>query len=510
MTILRAQEIHRCGTAEYLQLQEAKHPGTIQRLKDARVAAEQWMQDHPGEPRTQMIIPVVVHVVYHTAAQNISDLQIQSQIDVLNEDFNRLNADTFKTPGVWKTTGAGLPVKFCLAVYDPNGDSTSGITRTQTDVDTFDLDDRMKYNNQGGEDGWPSGHYLNIWVCNIINGILGYTSYSPGDSSDGVVVLYHAFGRVGNIQPPYDKGRTCTHEVGHWLSLFHTWGDDGGDCSNDDNCNDTPREADSIMGCRVFPYLDQCSGAPNGVMFMNYMDYTDDGCMNIFTQCQVSRMQGVLNTWRDSILSSPAGCQPLKYHLDAGISTIAFPYETIPTEAFLPRVQLTNHGIDNIMHVQIHYHVDGQPDSTYDYEGNLASELSTLVILPPYFTGEGGHLFYAWTLNPNYGNDQFLYNDTSNEEFFVRSDIPKNTTTISVEQESPTDDPMVTIHNPSAPIMHLRVVNILGQIVQEGNWSVIDNPAFRVDLSNVPNGVYFLYGKIGYDYVKKKVMVLRN
>src|ERR1043165_4125844 len=178
ITFLSAQEIHRCATMEYLQLQEAKHPGTIQKLIDAQAEAEQWAENHAGEVRTQIIIPVVVHVVYHTSSQNISDEQIQSQIAVLNEDFNRLNGDTFKTPDVWVPVADSLPVHFCLAAYDPNGDSTDGITRTQTDVVSFDLGDSVKHTNEGGEDAWPSTHYLNIWVCNLGNGTLGYTSFS--------------------------------------------------------------------------------------------------------------------------------------------------------------------------------------------------------------------------------------------------------------------------------------------------------------------------------------------
>ena len=241
---------------------------------------------------------------------------------------------------------------------------------------------------------------------------------------------------------------------------------------------------------------------------MNYMDYTDDDCMNLFTQCQCGDMIGMLNTSRQSLIVSPAGCAALKYNLDVSINTVAWPDDTVTTQAFRPVVQLSNRGIDDINFVQINYQVDGQVDSIYNYEGNLHLQNTILVTLPSYFTGEGGHMFYAWTSNPNHSTDQFVYNDTSSEEFFVRSVVPKNTPMIAVVQNSPTDNPVVTIQNPSAANMYLQVVNILGQIIQQGNWPVISNPTFTLDLSNVPNGVYFIYGKIGYDYVKEKIVVI--
>lgn len=506
---VKSQEIKRCGTLGYLESQEKIHPGTIQKQKDASVLAEQWMKDHASETRNVITIPVVVHVVYHTTAENIPDNQIYSQIDVLNEDFTRRNADTFKTPSVWKSLGDSLDVRFGLAVYDPNGILTTGITRTQTAIDTF-FGDEMKHSNEGGDDAWNSDNYLNVWVCNLGGGILGYASFTPGSTSDGVVIGSRVFGRLGSLDVSFNKGRTCTHEVGHWLSLSHPSGDDGGSCTQDDGCNDTPKEADNVFHCHAFPYADQCSGAPNGVMFMNYMDYTDDDCMNIFTKCQAGKMLGVLNTSRQSILTSPAGCQGPQFHVDAGISTIVVPTDTLTTEGFYPRVQLTNHGIDDIIYVEINYQVDGQPVATSFYQGTLTSQSSVVDVSSSYFTGENGHVFSAWTSNPNHSTDQYPFNDTASAPFFVRSNPPKNTTTISVQQESPTDQPTIIVLNPSAAIMHLRVVNILGQIVQEGNWPVFDHSTFTIDLTNMSNGVYFLQGKIGFDYVKKKIMVVRN
>jgi hypothetical protein len=507
-----AQNVIRCGTEQYLQSQEEKFPGTIRKLKELQQTAHRWAADHPGATRSSFVIPVVVHVIWHSNAENISESKILSQIDVLNEDFNRQNADTSKTPDVWKSVGGNISITFCLAAHAPDGSDTNGITRTYTDKTSFETDESMKHNSTGGEDGWPSDYYLNVWVCNLENNnggnhVLGFAFVDPGGANDGVVISYNVFGRGESLKQPYDKGRTCTHEVGHWLSLDHTF---SGGCYSADGCDDTPPEFQEVYGCHSFPLLDGCSINYPGVMFMNYMDYTDDECMNLFTLCQCGDIIGMLYASRPLLMTSPAGCVPLKYNLDASISTVQWPDDTLPGQGFWPTVQLSNHGIDDINFVQINYRVDGQFDSIYKYEGILHSQNSILVTLHAYFTGEDGHMFYAWTSQPNHSADQFIFNDTSSEEFFVRSTVPKNTPVIVVVQESPTDNPEVKIQNPSAANMYLQIVNMLGQIILQGNWSVINNPSFTLDLSNVPNGVYFIYGKIGYDYVKEKLMVLRN
>ena len=165
--------------------------------------------------------PSFFHIVYNTNAQNISDAQIQSQLTVLNEDFRRLNSDANNN---WPQA-ADVEVEFCLATLDPNGNATNGITRTSTNVSTFTDDDKVKFTNQGGHDAWPAGSYLNFWVCKL-NGFLGYAQFPGGPAStDGVVCDYQYVGTTGTATSPFDLGRTGTHEVGHWLNLYHIWGD---------------------------------------------------------------------------------------------------------------------------------------------------------------------------------------------------------------------------------------------------------------------------------------------
>ena len=170
-------------------------------------------------------IPVVVHVVWKTNAQNISDAQIQSQIDVLNNDYRRTNIDQINTPSVWQGIAADSEIEFCLASVDPNGQPTNGINRVQTTHGQFGMSNDIHTSSAGGADDWPNDDYLNIWVCDIANSLLGYAS-PPSNwigSNDGVVVGYKYFGNSNHT--PYHKGRTATHEVGHWLNLEHIWSD---------------------------------------------------------------------------------------------------------------------------------------------------------------------------------------------------------------------------------------------------------------------------------------------
>lgn len=260
------------------------------------------------------VIPVVVHIVYNTASQNLDDIRVFTQINILNEDFRRLNPDTVNTPGEFSDNGADVGIEFCLASIDPFGNPTTGIVRTYTDTTEWLLSfsEEVKQTAQMGDDAWPASTYLNIWVCNLQDGILGY-AVSPGASPevDGIVVDYRNFGLADVSSQPYHLGRTCTHEVGHWLGLSHIWGDDGGICAGTDNVSDTPNQSEATYGCPDFPLTDECSPDIPGVMFQNYMDYTDDVCMNIFTNGQRDKMRTVMETYRASLLTSTAGCNEI-------------------------------------------------------------------------------------------------------------------------------------------------------------------------------------------------------
>jgi hypothetical protein len=290
-----------------------------------------------------------VHVVSHTAAQNISDAQIRSQIDVLNRDYRKRNGDITKIPGVFAPLAADTLIEFALADKDPSGNPTTGITRKNTTATSFSDDDKVKHASSGGADAWPSDKYLNIWVCPLGGGLLGYAQFPGGPAAtDGVVILHSAFGTTGTATAPFNLGRSATHEVGHWLNLRHIWGDDGGGCNGDDFITDTPNQADHNFGKPAFPHV-TCSNGPNGDMFMNYMDYTDDDSMFMFTAGQMQRMQACLDGDRPHIgtqaVTNPAidvgtvkfrddNPPTLKFNEDVPPPTIKFQDDAPPTLKF--------------------------------------------------------------------------------------------------------------------------------------------------------------------------------
>jgi hypothetical protein len=245
-------------------------------------------------------IPVVVHVVYKTPSENISTAQVKSQITALNKDYRSTNADRKKTPSVWSGLVTDARIKFVLAKKDPKGKKTTGITRTKTTRASFGTGDTVKSASTGGAGAWPRGKYLNIWVCTLSGGLLGYAQFPGGPAkTDGVVILNTAFGTKGTVKAPFNLGRTATHEIGHWLNLRHIWGDTE-DCSGTDFVADTPNAAGPNYGKPSFPHV-TCSNGPNGDMFVNYMDYVDDAAMFMFTTQQVVRMQTALDGPRKSI-----------------------------------------------------------------------------------------------------------------------------------------------------------------------------------------------------------------
>jgi hypothetical protein len=310
VTSLSAQNQNKCGTMEHLAALKAADPTLEARMADLERQTQQWVADHPDQRTAAVItVPVVFHVVYNTSAQNISDAQCQYQLAQLNADYARTNSDAGNTPAAFQSVAANTQVQFCLAVRDPNGNATSGIIHKQTSSSSFSSNDNVKHNSTGGDDAWAAGSYLNIWTCNFSGGLLGYAQFPGGPAStDGVAILYSSVGSIAHpgTEPSYNLGRTATHEIGHWLDLHHIWGDSN--CGND-LVSDTPTQQTSNFGCPNFPHK-TCGNTTNGDMFMNYMDYTDDNCMNIFTAGQTTRITAALNGARSTIQSS-MGCTPV-------------------------------------------------------------------------------------------------------------------------------------------------------------------------------------------------------
>lgn len=295
---LSSVKAQRCDTYNYAQ----KNTPALINLDNSRVVIP------PTILKDEVItIPVVIHLLYNNATENISDAQILSQLDALNKDFRRLNSDTINTPKAFAAVAADAKITFCLAKRDPNGRRTTGIIRKYTSVQNWLADDEMKYAAQGGDNAWDCKKYLNIWVCNLFGRTLGYSSL-PGSQpdKDGLVVKYNVFGTIGTVGYPFNKGRTVTHEVGHWLGLIHVWGDKA---CGDDGVEDTPPQQSYNNGCPSFPHKSACSINSNGDMFMNFMDLTDDGCMNMFSIGQKNKMRSLFATGgvRNSFLNAN-GC----------------------------------------------------------------------------------------------------------------------------------------------------------------------------------------------------------
>ena len=276
-----------CASSAYIDQLKIIDPAIINKINEVEnfVLRQKSSRELGQDAPAVITIPVVVHVLYKTAAQNISDEQIKTQIDVLNRDFRRMNTDTVNTPERFRYLAADVQLQFQLATADPKGRATNGIVRKTTNVTHWTTDDKIKFSSQGGDDAWDTRSYLNIWVGDLFT-LLGYSSV-PGASTekDGVVINYTAFGTI-DIATPYNLGRTVTHEVGHWLGLKHIWGDS---YCGDDLVDDTPKQGNFTTGCPN-AFRSSCNNGELGDMYMNFMDFTNDACMNLFTTGQKNRM----------------------------------------------------------------------------------------------------------------------------------------------------------------------------------------------------------------------------
>lgn len=294
--------------------------------KEQEEVIQDWIKnngDRVGQ-RSVVTIPVVVHVLWNSFEEDIPDDQIFSQIEILNLDFRALNVEIGEVPSAFQPLIADTEIDFCLAQIDPSGNSTSGITRKFTNNPVgIGGTSAIHFSDQGGQDAWDTDHYLNIWVAKFAGNIGGTGSF-PGmgmPEEDGVEVNYLQFGNL-NVEPPYHLGRTLTHEVGHYFNLEHPWGASISDCCGDDFVADTPEACETYIGqCPSHPVV-SCS-QPD--MFMNYMFYSDDACLTMFTGGQKMRMLATLNTIRAGLLEGNI-CDPVSSeNLDKMVEVKIFP-----------------------------------------------------------------------------------------------------------------------------------------------------------------------------------------
>ena len=409
-----------CHTMGNLDRLIQAHPRMEQRMASIEKQTNAFVKrmKNNSQERSQMVvtIPVVFHVLYNTDAENISEAQVLSQLQVMNDDFRRLNADQ---DNVW-SQAADTQIEFCLATQDPQGNPSNGILRVPTSVTQFGTNDNMKFSSQGGSDAWPASEYLNFWVCDLGASLLGYAQFPGGPANtDGVVCTYTATGNVGTAQAPFDLGRTGTHEIGHWLNLRHIWGDGG--CGADDFVLDTPEDDGANYGCSL-----GSSSCEAGVsaMVQNYMDYSDDVCMNLFTQGQGDRMNALFQAGgaRASLLNSP-GCTPVSpdFDLDAQAQSVLSPSAGICAASVTPVVRIRNNGAVTLTTLDIAYSIDGIEMGSFTWTGSLAYAQSEELALSGIAPADGDHAFTFNVSNPNGQLDEDPSNNEASSSFFINS-----------------------------------------------------------------------------------------
>lgn len=301
-------------------IMEKKYPGYKNIMNSRYESLAQQVNnivEHQTGNRNLIQVPIVIHIVYKDSVENISQSDIEAQIDILNRDFQRNNADTSKLRNIFHPIAGNPNIQFLLRHVER-------VNTASNFIPSFtDLYDDIKHNSSGGSDAWPTTHYLNIWVGNLQGEfLLGYAyppagvsgwpsgSSAPTPAVDGIVIDYRAFGPTSFFRGDSLNGRTLVHEAGHYFGLRHIWGD--GDCSDDDHLNDTPTAISESSGdCDTTKNTCNDGAGDMPDLVENYMDYSADTCMVTFTADQASLMRTALQTYRPDLI--PTASLPEKY-----------------------------------------------------------------------------------------------------------------------------------------------------------------------------------------------------
>ncbi|MFL5747585.1 MAG: M43 family zinc metalloprotease [Niastella sp.] len=360
-------------------------------------------------------VPVIFHIVLTNPAV-ITDAQIQAQLDVLNKDFAGMNSDSVNLPAAFKPLFGKSQIQFKLAQRTPDNEPSNGIVRVTTArpvYSTFDIG--LKYSTLGGDDAWDPGRFLNVWITNLSAGfVLGYSTL-PGASvpaEEGIVVHYTTL--PADSLTRTNRGRTLTHEAGHFFYLYHIWGDENG-CTGTDFVDDTPNQATLTSGCPGGAIVtDGCSPIAPGILYQNYMDYTDDPCMSLFTWGQVSRMETALSDFHAGYFTSN-GADPVPlFSLDAAVKKITTPDQRVCSATLSPVITLRNRGIETLSSADLYASIDNGPAILTHWAGSLLSLDETIITLNTLtIATEGSHVLKVVVESPNGHTDLNGANDTN-------------------------------------------------------------------------------------------------
>lgn len=428
---LPAWSQRQCGT-EIAAVQKIQENPALQQVRDQWEARLQKaalrMKQQRANARTiysTVTVPVVVHIVLPDPTV-VTDDQVFAQMAVLNQDYIAANSDQSSLPDAWKPRVGNSGLQFTLARRTPDGAPTNGIERVKTYQPNFSINNaahNVKFAATGGADIWDPTRYLNVWVCMLDNGFLGISTIPgmyPADE-EGVAIDYSGFGKGGSARTPYNLGRTAVHEIGHYFSLRHIWGDEDA-CAADDGIADTPMQGAATYHCPSFPKTDACSVDSPGIMFNNYMDYSDDACMLLFTSDQVDRMRVSLEQDHPGLLTSDAAVPVDLLPDDAQLLELISPVGQICESSFTPLTILRNLGSNTLTKVNVNYQLDDGTLQTYKWTGSLAPLKTDTVQLPAGNSPVGAHLLTAFTTQPDGVQDGNTGNDTLINSFSYYTD----------------------------------------------------------------------------------------